>query len=433
MWFKTRRFSATELDRFREFQRLSFSILTDEARQLATGVTEREAARRLVKAYRRQGVKSFFHLPVVLFGERTALPGDWTVRQFFPKQRAAAPGDAVIFDASPIFDGFLVDTSFSFCLGENPLHREMMRNLAEFRETVPAAVNAGATFKAIAEQVNDRFATWGYEPVHGKHPGKVLGHRALRLPRLPFVWRRQGFDALSLNWFLANELIARQGWRARSPLWNASPTSDHAPCDGLWLVEPHAGNDGVGAKWEEILMIDDGRARWLDDDVPHVRQWSLAAQARDYGPAMLHSDEAPHISFRSATADDMPWIAESIRELRLDDENLGFEQFIVAEREGRAVGFGRIKPYRDISELGCVGVLAAERDRGVGSRIVRELIRRFPSREVYITTDLIDYFEKLGFRRLDDPPRELADKLRRIEGRIRSGVAAMLLVRQDPP
>lgn len=127
----------------------------------------------------------------------------------------------------------------------------------------------------------------------------------------------------------------------------------------------------------------------------------------------------------------MPWISDCIRQFRLDDENLQLQQFIVAERGGRPVGFGRIKPYREVSELGCVGVLDAERARGVGARIIRELIRRFPTREVYITTDLVDYFEKLGFRRLDDPPAELAAKLKRIEGRIRSGVAAMIFVRPD--
>jgi N-acetylglutamate synthase-like GNAT family acetyltransferase len=145
----------------------------------------------------------------------------------------------------------------------------------------------------------------------------------------------------------------------------------------------------------------------------------------------MQPNEAARLSFRAASADDMPWIRACIRELRLDGENLHVEQFIVAEREGQAVGFGRIKPYREVSELGCVGVIEAERASGVGVQIVRELIRRFPSREVYITTDLIDYFEKLGFRRLDDPPRELAAKLQRIEGRIRSGVAAMVLVRED--
>lgn len=287
MWIRTRDFSAAELDRFRALQRLSFSILTDEARLLEPGMTEREVARRLVEAYRREGVKSFFHLPVVLFGERTALPGAWTVGHFFPKQRAIDISEPVIFDASPIFDGFLVDTSLSFCLGENPLHRAMMRRLAEFRTSVPAAVDAGRSFQAIAEQVNTRMAAFGYEPVHGKHPGNVLGHRALRLPRLPFTWRRDGFDALSLSWFVLNEHAAKHKWGARSPLWNTSALSDHPPHDGLWLVEPHAGKDGVGAKWEEILVIADGKASWLDEGVPHVRQWSLAERALDYGPAML--------------------------------------------------------------------------------------------------------------------------------------------------
>lgn len=145
----------------------------------------------------------------------------------------------------------------------------------------------------------------------------------------------------------------------------------------------------------------------------------------------MQLDEVTPVSFRAATADDMPWIRQSIRAFRLDDENLQHAQFIVAERDGKAVGFGRIKPYRDVSELGCVGVLETDRARGIGAQIVRELIRRFPSREVYITTDLVAYFETLGFRRLDDPPAELAAKLTRIEGRIRHGVVAMLLVRQE--
>src|SRR6185295_15542927 len=131
--FKTRNFSLAELERFRALQRLSFNILTGEASRLEPGISERDVARRLVLAYRAKGVKSFFHLPVVLFGERTALPGAWSVGHFFPKKRAVKAGEAVIFDASPIFDGFMVDTSFSFCLGEDPLHREMLGNLGVFR------------------------------------------------------------------------------------------------------------------------------------------------------------------------------------------------------------------------------------------------------------------------------------------------------------
>jgi len=283
---KTHRFSDRQLDRFRELQRLSFSILQTEARALEPGMIERDVAHRLVQAYRREGVKSFFHLPVVLFGERTALPGDWPVGKFFPKKRAVAVNESVIFDASPVFGEYFVDTSFSFCLGESEPHRTMMQRLASFRASVPDAVNAGTTFATIAEDVNAQITGFGYEPVHEKHPGAVLGHRATMLPRLPFVWRAQGFDTLSLTWFYGMEYISRIKL-ARSPLWNTTATSKHKPYDGLWLVEPHAGDGPTGAKWEEILVIENGKARWLDDEPPHVQQWKLIAEDRDYGPRTL--------------------------------------------------------------------------------------------------------------------------------------------------
>jgi hypothetical protein len=41
----------------------------------------------------------------------------------------------------------------------------------------------------------------------------------------------------------------------------------------LWAVEPHLGFHGVGAKFEELLVITDSDAWWLDDDLPHVRRW----------------------------------------------------------------------------------------------------------------------------------------------------------------
>ena len=34
---------------------------------------------------------------------------------------------------------------------------------------------------------------------------------------------------------------------------------------------PHIGRDGVGAKWEESLVVTDNDAYWLDDTVSHLR------------------------------------------------------------------------------------------------------------------------------------------------------------------
>jgi hypothetical protein len=282
---RTRKFSADDLSRFRDLQQRSFAILELAASTLQAGQSETRVARRLVRQYRDAGADGFFHLPVVLFGKRTALPGDWSLRDFFPRDDVLLRnGDSVILDAAPLFDGYLVDTSYSLCFGENPVHRKMMANLAEFRDDIRDGVNFGRRFKAIAESVAARMRDLGYDPVHTKHPGEVLGHRTLKSVKLPFTWRIRGFDGLSLGWFLLKGKAANAGISRHAPTWTSNATSNHAPHDGLWLVEPHAGSGAVGAKWEEILAIEDGKARWLDDDVPHVRQWAQIARGADYGP-----------------------------------------------------------------------------------------------------------------------------------------------------
>lgn len=285
MFVKTKNFKTEELAQFLELQKLSFSILQLAASRLRGGETEKAVARQLVKDYYSAGFSSFFHLPVVLFGERAALPGDWTVEKFYPKRKTLDEGDSVILDASPIRDGFLVDTSYSFCFGENQAHRDMMSHLSQYRDSIPIAVNQGATFRQIADNVIDNMTRHGYEPVHTKHIGEVLGHRAVRLSKLPFNPRMKGFDAFAISWFKLKNKLAMSGLGRRSPLWNNLKASEHAPHDGLWLVEPHAGKDGVGAKWEEILVIEGGEARWLDEAPPHVLQWRNIEMGDSYRPA----------------------------------------------------------------------------------------------------------------------------------------------------
>ncbi len=287
MLIKTHNFTDLQLSRFRELQRTSFEILEDVASGLKGGETEKEVTRLLVKHYRAAGADSFFHLPVALFGERTALPGKWTVNDFFPKQKKLEPGDSVILDAAPLFSGFLVDTSLSFCFGQNTHHKALMKHLEQYRESVPAAINRGESFKQIADNVQATMIENNYEPVHTKHPGEVLGHRAIKTPNLPFQLRIQGFDAISLTWFKIKNNIAMKGLGRRSPLWNGLKSSDHLAHDGLWLIEPHAGKGTVGAKWEEILVIEQGKARWLDENPPHVRQWSLIDAGKCYNPSSL--------------------------------------------------------------------------------------------------------------------------------------------------
>jgi Metallopeptidase family M24 len=273
MIVQLRGFSAAQLDRFRDAQRASYRVLEETANGLEPGVSERETTTRMMRAFAALGVRSFFHLPVALFGARTALPGRWRNGNFWPTKTRLAEGDAVILDASPIFDGYLVDTSYSTRLGENAEHHQMLLDLAPFRAEIAQRVREGATFRAIALETDARMRALGYQNRHQMHLEEVLGHRALRLRApTPSVTYAKGFDAQTLAWFALNTVVARRGLGA-SPNWNAQRSSEHAPWDGLWAVEPHVGKGVLGAKWEELLVIQDGAVSWLDDDSPHTRYW----------------------------------------------------------------------------------------------------------------------------------------------------------------
>src|SRR3990172_792944 len=143
---------------------------------------------------------------------------------------------------------------------------------------------------------------------------------------------------------------------------------------------------------------------------------------------MTTATALPPYSFAPATPDDMPFIRDAVARLRLDGERLEAEQFIVLRRDGGdgIIGFGRVKPYRETAELGCVAVIEDERGRGWGELIVRELVRRFPQDEVYVTTDLPEYFERLGFLRTDILPPELEAKIQRVCQSLRPGTVGMV-------
>ena len=135
------------------------------------------------------------------------------------------------------------------------------------------------------------------------------------------------------------------------------------------------------------------------------------------------------LTIRNATNPDMPAIVRMIGEFHLDYENLQPEQFIVVEDGELMVGFGRLKPYPDATELGCVGVLHERRKQGIGKLIVDELIRRGPS-TIWITTDLPDYFRPLGFKEANHVPGSIKKKLDRFRDFARGKIVGM---RYDKP
>ncbi|HVF76395.1 MAG TPA: M24 family metallopeptidase [Acidimicrobiales bacterium] len=263
-------FDDQELDDFLRWQAASYSVLFEVVSELRLGMSERDATRLAMKAYRTAGADRFFHLPVALFGERTTLPQPWTTQSFWPTDRPLEIDDAVILDASPVFHGYVVDTSMSWTPSASDSHDAAMADDLGYRTTILEAVKAGATFREIAQAVDADMARRGDRNCHQLHPEAVLGHRVVRItdPESMPPPDGSGFDTTVLGWFVDGIAAATERGEP-SPTWNDRPTSDHRPAPGLWAVEPHLARGVIGVKWEELLVIEDNDAYWLDDDVPH--------------------------------------------------------------------------------------------------------------------------------------------------------------------
>ena len=68
----------------------------------------------------------------------------------------------------------------------------------------------------------------------------------------------------------------RSTTRGAYPVWNDSARADYRPTPGLWALEPHIGRDGVGVKFEELLVVTEDDAYWLDDHLLHTQRWAAA-------------------------------------------------------------------------------------------------------------------------------------------------------------
>ena len=264
-----------DLDRFREVQRLAYRCAETVAAGLGPGVTEREAAAWMRRFLLDNGVDDWFHLPFAWFGDRTAFVGFRLPHQFFPTARRLEEGMPYILDVAPIAGGYTADIGYAGCLGENAIHARLMADLAEYRELVLAGVRAGRTLRTVYEDVDRLIDRHGYANRHRAYPFGVIAHRVGvvrgRGPR-PTV---AGFGVRALRSLAHDGVMGRRGgW---SPLWGPGRASDHLPTPGMWAVEPHIGFRGVGVKFEELMVVTEHDAFWLDDDLPHVRRWTAAA------------------------------------------------------------------------------------------------------------------------------------------------------------
>lgn len=276
------------LERFREAQRLAYRCAETIAADLKPGVTEREVAARMKRFLLDHGADDCFHQPFAWFGDRTAFRGLIGLRPlggfnpaFYPGLRRLEENMPYILDCAPTLRGHTADIGYCGVIGHNRILDRLMDDLLEYRVLILQMVRQRRPLAEVSRAVDALCARHGYEPRHKAYPFEVLAHR---VERLPDDGRASHLSLARFGVRNISELLRdvargrREGW---SPLWNSSVGSEHAPTPGLWAVEPHLGFRSVGAKWEELLVVTEDDAWWLDDDVPHVRRW----QQRGLWPA----------------------------------------------------------------------------------------------------------------------------------------------------
>jgi hypothetical protein len=178
-----------------------------------------------------------------------------------------------VLDCAPIVDGYTADVGYSGAIGRNPTLERLKDDLAEHRARILGCVRERKkTHREIYAEIDRLAARQGYENRHRAYPFRVLAHQVWRLPEARSRATIGRFGVASL-WALGRAAVASagQGW---SPLWRDSWRSDHPPKPGLWAVEPHLARGDVGAKFEELLVVTETDAFWLDDALPHVRAWA---------------------------------------------------------------------------------------------------------------------------------------------------------------
>ncbi len=269
--------SDADLKKFRDLQQLAYTCAETVAQELEEGVTERQVAATMKTWLLDHGVDDWFHEPFVWFGDRTAFRNFRGFNpRFLPTNRQLKNNMPYILDCAPVKQGAVADIGYSGCLGRSNTHDLVMRALAEHRELILEKIRQRESMAAVSRAVDQLCFEQGLDPRHKAYPFSVLAHKVGPLKTEQKSFRITRFGVRSLSWLVKEVYKGRQ--RGVSPLWSSGRRSEHPPEPGLWAVEPHLGFREVGAKFEELLVITDNDAYWLDDDLPHVRRWQAESQ-----------------------------------------------------------------------------------------------------------------------------------------------------------
>ena len=99
-----------------------------------------------------------------------------------------------------------------------------------------------------------------------------------------------------------------------------------------------------------------------------------------------------------------------VKLLQLDSNDLQLQQFLVAKKEGKVIGFGRLRTYSTCQELCSLGVIEPFRHKGAGTALSEELIKK-STLPLYVVTIIPGFFSRLGFEEVEEFPSDIGVKM----------------------
>lgn len=134
------------------------------------GVTEAEAAGKMLEIYRNLGAEGFSFSPLVAFGANAADP------HHEPDDTVVKPGDCVLFDVGCIKDGYCSDMTRTFYFKEVSEHcREIYHIVRRANEAAEALIRPGVRLCDIDTAARDLITKEGYGPQFNHRLGHFIG------------------------------------------------------------------------------------------------------------------------------------------------------------------------------------------------------------------------------------------------------------------
>jgi hypothetical protein len=249
-------------------QRVAREAIMSVAEGVRPGDTERGVCGRIERELARAGVQRWLHTAYAWWGERTRFDwhGQWETNAL-PSDRVLEAGEPFILDVAPIVDGFPADFAYSGLAGgtssENATtHAALLAELAHLKAALVGWATPRTGNDELCAQVASSISAAGLDVVHTRYPANVLGHTLEGFPNFSVAAPRIGTGfQLPLLLTYAKGIVLHHLWGAPYPFLRANGPGRTL---GLYAVEPHLGKDGLGAKFESVLLVDGDETRWLD-------------------------------------------------------------------------------------------------------------------------------------------------------------------------